>query len=422
MSRRRTPLSPRGAAVPLGGALLLALALSGCSSSFGEDGGTEQSDAGRQHLTVLIATSGDAETRAVRAAAASFEESSGHRVTVEVAKDMEQQLGQAFAGNKPPDVFYVNSDQFANYARGGSLFAYGEDHPHAGDFSEGLLASFTYDDELVCVPKDVSTLGLVINTELWEDAGLTEADHPATWEELREVAGALTGDGVTGLVLADEYQRIGAFMKQAGGWITDPGQREMTADTPENLTALRYVQDLLDEGVAAFPKDVDAGWGGEAFGTGRAAMTIEGNWIDGAMKADFPDVPYRVVPLPAGPAGPATLAFSTCWGIAAASPHQAAALDLVVHLTDVDQQLSFAEAFGVMPSRIGALDEYADRFPDSAAWVEGMAYAQGPVTVPGFDKVVRQFNTDLQSLRAADPARILADLQRNGTPVLDGRR
>ena len=27
--------------------------------------------------------------------------------------------------------------------------------------------------------------------------------------------------------------------------------------------------------------DLDAGWGGEAFGTGKAAMTIEGNWING---------------------------------------------------------------------------------------------------------------------------------------------
>ncbi|MDB1088702.1 extracellular solute-binding protein [Streptomyces sp. ACA25] len=410
MTRRLSP--------PLGCALALSLALTACSSSSGTSGGSEQSDAAQQHLTVLIATSGDAETRAVRAAAAAFEDSSGHEVTVEVAKDMDQQLGQAFAGNKPPDVFYVGSDQFANYARGGSLLAYGEDHPDAGDFSEGLLASFTYEDELVCVPKDVSTLGLVINTDVWEAAGLTDEDHPTTWDELREVASTLTGDGTTGLVLADEYQRIGAFMKQSGGWITDPAQGEMTADSPENLRALEFVQDLLDEGVAAFAKDVDAGWGGEAFGTGRAAMTIEGNWIDGAMKADYPDVPHRVVPLPAGPAGPGTLAFSTCWGIAADSPHQAAALDLVTHLTSVEQQLAFADAFGVMPSRTAALEEYTDRHPGSAAWAEGLEYAQGPVTVPGFEKVARQFNTDLQALRTAEPAKILADLQRNGTPVL----
>jgi multiple sugar transport system substrate-binding protein len=50
--------------------------------------------------------------------------------------------------------------------------------------------------------------------------------------------------------------------------------------------------------------------------------------------------------------------------------------------------------------------------------VDGNAYAQGPVTIAGFDKVLSQFNTDLQSLRTADPKKILADLQRNGEQAI----
>ena len=47
-----------------------------------------------------------------------------------------------------------------------------------------------------------------------------------------------------------------------------------------------------------------AGWGGEGFGKKKCAMTIEGNWIAGAMKNDYPTVGYRVVELPHGPQGP----------------------------------------------------------------------------------------------------------------------
>jgi multiple sugar transport system substrate-binding protein len=54
-------------------------------------------------------------------------------------------------------------------------------------------------------------------------------------------------------------------------------------------------------------------------------MTIEGNWIRGAMKNDYPDVAYTVAELPEGPAGKGTLLFTQCWGIAAESPDQAAA-------------------------------------------------------------------------------------------------
>ncbi|MER7879087.1 extracellular solute-binding protein [Streptomyces solisilvae] len=394
------------------------LAATGCSSSFGGDKSTKQDIDAKQHLKVLIATSGDAETKAVKEAAAAYEKQSGNKVSVEAAKDMNQQLAQSFAGHKPPDVFYVNSDQFANYAKGGSLYAYGDTIKDVDDFAEPLRTSFTYDGKLVCLPKDTSTLALAINTDLWKKAGLTEKDYPTSWDELRKVAAKLTGGGVTGLVTSDEYQRLGVFMKQAGGWITDAKQTKMTADSAQNAEGLGFVKSLLRDGSLKYAKQVDTSWGGEALGKGKAAMTIEGNWLTGGMKLDYPDVPYKVVPLPEGPAGKATLAFSNCWGVAAESAHRSAAVDLVKHLSSGERQLKFADAFGVMPSRTSALAQYAKQAPDAKAWVDANAYAQGPVTVAGFDKVLSQFNTELQSLRTTDPKKILAGLQRNGEQSL----
>ena len=53
------------AATLICGSLLLA----GCSSQFGSDSSGKQSSGGKQHLTVLIGSSGDAETNAVTSAA-----------------------------------------------------------------------------------------------------------------------------------------------------------------------------------------------------------------------------------------------------------------------------------------------------------------------------------------------------------------
>ncbi|WP_340559001.1 sugar ABC transporter substrate-binding protein [Streptomyces sp. GSL17-111] len=394
------------------------IAATGCSSGFDSETKTEQDSSAQQHLTVLIASSGDAETKAVKDAAAAYAKESGHTVTVDVAKDINQQLAQSFAGNKPPDVFYVNSDQFANYADSGSLHAYGDQVEDVDDFSEQLRASFTHDGKLVCLPKDTSTLALAINTDLWTEAGLTEEDYPTTWAQLRTVAAKLTEGEVTGLVTNGEWARLGVFMKEAGGWITNADQTKMTADSPQNVEALTYVQSLLKSGSMKYASQVDTNWGGEALGKGRAAMTIEGNWLTGGMKADYPDVEYTVVPLPAGPSGQGTLAFSQCWGVAEDSSHRAAAVDLVTHLTSSTQQLKNAEAFGVMPSRTSAQTEYAEQNPAATAWVDAGAYAQGPVTIAGFDKVLTQFNTDLAGLATADPEEILADLQRNGEQAL----
>ncbi|WP_069466540.1 sugar ABC transporter substrate-binding protein, partial [Actinacidiphila rubida] len=411
-----------GAAAACAAAVLLTV--TGCSSGGGFDSSApKQSSSGSpQSLSVMIATSGDAETAAVKQATAAWARQTGNKVTVQLASDINQQLGQAFAGNKPPDVFYVNSDQFANYAKGGSLYAYGDQIPNASAFSGPLRDSFSYGGKLVCLPKDSSTLGLAINTDLWKQAGLTAADYPTTWQQLAKVAAKLTKGGVTGLVTTPDYQRLGALMKEAGGWITDPGQTAMTADSAADRQALDFVKSMMSAGSLKYASDVDAGWGGEALGKKKAAMTIEGNWLAGAMKADFPSVGYTVVPLPAGPAGKGTLVFSNCWGVAARSGHQKAAVDLVRHLTSAGQQLAFADAFGVMPSRTDALATYARKYPAAKAWVDGIAYAQRPVTIAGFNQVLTQFNTDLQSLRTSSSAQILEGLQRNGGQVLKNGR
>lgn len=393
------------------------LAGTGCSSDFG-GGKTAQDSSSKQHLTVLIASSGDAETKAVKDAAAAYAKESGNTVTVDVAKDINQQLAQSFAGHKPPDAFYVNSDQFANYAKAGSLYPYGDEVKDVGDFSAQLRTSFTYDGKLVCLPKDNSTLGLAINTDLWKKAGLTDKDYPTTWAQLKSVAAKLTKGKVTGLVVNGEWARLGVFMKEAGGWITDAGQTKMTADSAQNVEALTYVRSLLASGALKFAKQVDTNWGGEALGTGKAAMTVEGNWLSGGMQADYPNVKYAVVPLPAGPSGKGTLAFSQCWGVAKDSAHRAAAVDLVKYLTTSAQQVKNAAAFGVMPSRTSAQAEYVKQNPSAKAWVDGSAYAQGPVTIAGFDKVLTQFNTELAALATTDPKKILADLQSNGEQAL----
>ena len=94
------------------------------------------------------------------------------------------------------------------------------------------MQTFTYDGKLQCAPKDYSTLALVINTDLWAKAGLTDADIPKDWAGLEAVAKKLTKGKVTGLVIGNDINRGGAFMVQAGGWVVNKDGKKVTADTP----------------------------------------------------------------------------------------------------------------------------------------------------------------------------------------------
>jgi multiple sugar transport system substrate-binding protein len=187
---------------------------------------------------------------------------------------------------------------------------------------------------------------------------------------------------------------------------------------PGNVQALEYVATLLEDGVLKFPKQVGSGDAIEAFGQGKAAMIIEGNWFFGAISKDFPNVQYTSASLPVGPAGPGKLSFTQCWGIAARSQFQEQAKDLVNALMTEEQQLTFAEVFGVMPSRMSVREEYQQRLPQFTTFLDSAEEARGPVTLPGAEPVLVQLDTGLQQLPAADPQQLLNELEANMTPLL----
>jgi multiple sugar transport system substrate-binding protein len=416
---RRTRIRGAALAVLATGTLLASAACGGGFDSKSPSGGASQ-QGGKADLQILIGSSGDAETKAVKDAAQAWAGSTGNTATVTPAQDLTQQLGQALAGGTPPDVFYVDASRFADYASVGALEPYGDKISNPNDFYESLRTTFTFDGKLYCAPKDFSTLALEINTDLWTKAGLTDADVPTTWDQLKTVSQKLKAAKIQPLVIGDTRDRIGAFMVQAGGWVTSPDGKTATANSPENEAALTYVQGLLKDGSLKYPKAVDAGWGGEAFGKAKTAMTIEGNWIKGAMQNDFPKVKYTVHPLPAGPKGQGTLSFTNCWGIAAKSKFKDQAINFVEAMTKVDQQMAFAKAFGVMPSRQSARDTYTQQFPNDKPFIEAADYAHGPVNAPKMDSVLADFDAQLQGLAKGNPKAILDSLQKNTQASLGG--
>ncbi len=397
-------------AAVIGGTAAVSLAACGGGGGFDDDGGGggTDGDGATGPITMLIGSSGDAETDAMTAALERFTEESGIEANLRLATDLNQQLAQGFAAGSPPDVFYVSTEGFPGWAANGSLHPYGDQLD--AEFYPALQQSFTFDGQFFCAPKDFSTLALIINDAAWEAAGLTDADYPKTWDDLKAVAQKLTTGNQVGLTFGPEWQRVGVFMNQAGGHLLDE-DGSADVDTPENLAGLQFAKDLLTSGVAQFPSAIDSGWGGEAFGTQRAAMTIEGNWIVGAMENDYPDVAYTVVELPEGPGGKGTLQFTNCLGVAADSDHKEAAVELAKFLTTDEMQMELARGFGVMPSVTTVADQWAQEFPDQEAFVTGGEYASGVPAVEGWTDVVGDFNAQIEGLTNADPQAILTSVQ-----------
>lgn len=395
-----------------------------CSSSNGFSPGTSPassstpSQASKTQLTLMFGSSGTAETNAVQAAAKAFTKQSGIAVQVIPASNLTQQVAQGFAGGQPPDVFYLDPLTFQNYAKDGVLDAYPSSLPSANGFSPALQQAFTYKSTFTCAPKDASTLALYVNTADWAAAGL--GAPPANWSQLQADAKKLTAGGRTGLVIDQTHSGMDEFFYQNGGSVTNAAGTQVELDSPQNIQALTFLKSMLTQGVMKLPSQLSAGFSGQAFGENKAAMDIIGNWENGEIQSDYPTIKFKVYPLPAGPAGThATLSFTNCWGVPKQSKNLAGALGLVKFLTTPQQEITFAKAFGVIPSLQSAQQQYVQTFPQYSTFVQELPYAHPDIAIAGATQALAAFDSALAQLPSSDPATILKTAQQNLQAVVN---
>jgi ABC-type glycerol-3-phosphate transport system substrate-binding protein len=203
------------------------------------------------------------------------------------------------------------------------------------------------------VPRDGYALGLMVNVELFEKAGLVDANgvpkYPKTWEELAQTAKTIKDKtGSAGLcILAKD---------NAGGWhysslawafgakleAEKDGKWVAQLNSPENIAAMSYVKDLKwkYDVLTPDPTNEDWGTGFKALGTGAAAMYIGANdAVNQPTQVNKLDVKkLALVPLPAGPGGQYSLMGGTPYMFSAKATSE-----------EVKAALKFLEIMGKAP-------------------------------------------------------------------------
>lgn len=347
-------------------------------------------------LAIYGWTSSPEEDGALNVLVEDFNKKNGSKAKFLPQKEYDTALQAALASGAGPDIFYVDSFKMPDLIKAGALASVPKGAlTNPDDIYPSLRNVFTGPDgKLVCPPKDFSTLALVYDSDFLKAKGV---NPPTTWAELKDAATKLTTDGRTGLVMGFEYPRVGTFMFQAGGAMTDDKVTKMTVNSAENKAAFSYLSDLYKAKALQSPDEVGAGWAGEALGKQKAAMVIEGNWLVGFLK-DFPAVKPGYAELPTGPKGKGTFAFTVCYGVNKNSKNQAAAWKLVDSLTNADGSLKWTNAFNVMPAHASVADKWLAARPQLKPFVNGAAYARKYQFVPGFGDVQGEFNKGLKSV------------------------
>lgn len=397
----------------------------------------QDDSAGSDGVKLVLAgwSSSTEETNTLNALLEAFTEETGIEVEWQISTDHRTQLQTAFSSGTYPNVFYVDSSYLIDWVDAG-VVAIGEDDIEDVDgFYPSLLDIFSVNGTLYCPPKDFSTMGLQYNKDLFDAAGLEYPTADWTWDDLYAAAEALTDPeaGVIGLVTPPNMERWLPFLYQNGGAIFDEITGEYVLNDEAAIEALDFYISFSVDGIGGPPDLVDAGWGGEAFGEGRAAMAMEGNWVINSLLQDFPDLNWGVAELPAGPVQQATMAFTVCLAVGADNDYPEESWQLVNFLTGEEGQFATNEvSFGPMPTRPNVSEAYAEIWVDRSegkgfdpedvnAFIVGADYSY-PWQLPiGFGTYTDVFNAGLQRAFAGEitAEEVLAEAEEAALEILN---
>lgn len=243
------------------------------------------------------------------------------------------------------------------------------------------VGSHRIDGKVYYIDTGLMTSTIYYNKKAWSEAGLTSADVPKTWEQLRAVALKLTRKDTQGKVVQSGFNPNGLGwslvvalnLQQGQSLFSDDGESRPLLDTPATRRSLKWLTSLYGPGG---PADVRLPEAHESFSQGSAAMIYGWGWVKNWMSKNGPEVDFDSFPLPAWteavpPAYDRNNGEATpCVNRASTADKKAVAFDIIKFFLASDDYLArIDQTFGLAPSKRSLVDSSSfSRILDRTVW------------------------------------------------------
>jgi multiple sugar transport system substrate-binding protein len=319
----------------------------------------------------------------------------------EIPTNFEDKIKTEMSANNEPDAMYVSTSLMNFAAPAGRLL---DLNPlmskwgvSADEFIPTLMTPWQLSGKQYALPKDFGDLVLFYNKSMFSAAGLAT---PASWDDIKADAKALTKGGAKGISLPADAARFDAFLFGYGGQVLSSDKSKAVFNDQKAQDALSFYSSFqLQDKSSDLPDKLGATWPGDAFGKQKAAMVIEGGWLIPYMKDTYPSVSYGSIKLPKFPVKESSLLFTNGWGCSAKTKNPDACMLFVKYMTGKVVQQQVLQSGFALPSRkdLGS-DPAITANPDVKNLFDSATFATAWTFGPHESKINDAQNAALQSV------------------------
>ena len=248
-------------------------------------------------------------------------------------EDLIARLSTSLAGGSPPDLFLMNYRFYGQFAARGvlePLEPYAEDSEEfeLGEFYPQAVDAFRWDEEVTCLPQNISSLVVYYNRDLFKRFQVPLPKDGMPWAEFVALASQMTRDKngqpvvgadpdlprpntapaeIYGLGVEASIIRLAPFVWSNGGEVVDDEEAptRFTLDSPDAKQAIdAFFQLRTLHGVVPTDQEIEAEDDESRFTNGRLAMLLSSRrsvpTFREAAKFDWDIVSLPVFRQPAG--------------------------------------------------------------------------------------------------------------------------
>lgn len=382
--------------------------------------GTEGGGGGASgDITMLVPAYSDQTKGLWEAMIAEFRKENGDvnvELQVESWDNINQVIQTKTQSGDAPDI--LNIDAYASYALDDLLYPVEEvvSPEVLEDFQPSFAENASLDGTMYGMPLIASARSLFYNKDLFEQAGI--AEPPKTWDELYEAAKKISelGDGVVGYGMplgSEEAQaETSIFVFGNGGSWGDA--EEITADAPENVEAVEFMQKMIDDGLTEpDPGSQDRTPLLNVFKQGKIGMMVGLPPTVTEIETEFPELNYGTAAIPTADGEPVTVGVADhLMAFKNDGENQAAVQAFLDYFFSAEVYTKFVDAEGFLPTTQSGSEALADK-ESIQTFLELLPSAQFyPSTNPAWPSTQGALQQQIGTIaQGADPAEVLAEIQ-----------
>lgn len=267
-----------------------------------------------------------------------------------------QKLHLMFASNLAPDVIFINNLNIPVYEK--YLLDLNNLVQNKNDYYPQVLDTMTYENRLLAIPRDVSTLVIFYNKDLFDKNNLAYPNENWNMTDFLNTAKALSNNGVYGISFEENSLFYLPYMRVFnGGILSQNGEQIM--NTENSQKGIQYYSDLRNKYNVAPKKYQSASETmAQMFINGRLAMHLSGRWLVPKYREDI-NFDWDIVNFPNINGKSSVTLDSSGYAITKTSKHKNEALKLVEFLSSDKAIQKFTTTGLIVPARIDTINSPA---------------------------------------------------------------